>query len=344
MICPKCGFEQPDSPECMRCGVIVSRYKGPVLGAGALRPPAPSFDPVPAGPPPGAFGAPQPLPAMAAGAMSDPMPAMPAGGGTVYNGPSPGSAAAAAMARPRTFAEPQGTLGIGDVLGRTFSIFFANLLPFTLLTAVILSPLYIAQGYVTAVPASAGTPVAVISVIVLLVSAVLCPYIATGAITYGVFQQLRGKDSTIGDCLGRGLSAVLPVLGLALVQGFLVSIGLVLCVIPGLLLMLRWAVAVPAMVTERTGIGDSLSRSSFLTEGSRGEVFGVLFVLGALQLGSTLAVAVVAAKNPTLMLILSGVKDLFVVGFSATGSAVMYYRLRSLRESIDVDQIASVFA
>jgi len=32
------------------------------------------------------------------------------------------------------------------------------------------------------------------------------------------------------------------------------------------------------------------------------------------------------------------------VGLSATGSAVMYYRLRSLRESIDVDQIASVFA
>ncbi|HSU84629.1 MAG TPA: hypothetical protein VLR69_19600, partial [Thermoanaerobaculia bacterium] len=86
MICPKCGFEQPDSPECMRCGVIVSRYKGPVLGASAPRPPAPSFDPVPAGPPPGAFGAPQPLPAMAAGAASDPMPALPAGGGTVYNG------------------------------------------------------------------------------------------------------------------------------------------------------------------------------------------------------------------------------------------------------------------
>src|SRR5436305_2138698 len=176
MICPKCGFEQPDSPECMRCGVIVSRYKGPVLGASALRSPVPSFDPVPAGPPPGAFGAPQPLPAMAAGALPDPLPA---GGGTVYNGPSPGSAAAAAMARPRTFAEPQGTLGVGDVLGRTFSIYFANLLPFTLLTAVALSPLFILQGYTNAVLKASPTPSpqTLVPILLFLLVAILCPYI-----------------------------------------------------------------------------------------------------------------------------------------------------------------------
>jgi hypothetical protein len=86
-----------------------------------------------------------------------------------------------------------------------------------------------------------------------------------------------------------------------------------------------------------------MSRSAFLTEGSRGEVFGVLFVLGVLQFGSGFAVALLKLKNPNLSLILSGVLSLFTVGLTATGSAVMYYRLRSVRESIDVDQIASVF-
>jgi hypothetical protein len=55
-------------------------------------------------------------------------------------------------------------------------------------------------------------------------------------------------------------------------------------------------------------------------------------------------VEIVAAKNPTLKLLLSGVTDLLTVGLSATGLAVMYYRLRSLKESVDVDQISSVFA
>jgi hypothetical protein len=27
MICPKCGFEQPDAPECARCGIIIAKYR-----------------------------------------------------------------------------------------------------------------------------------------------------------------------------------------------------------------------------------------------------------------------------------------------------------------------------
>jgi hypothetical protein len=334
MICPKCGFEQPDSPECARCGIIVSRYKGPAL-SGTATPPSPL--PVPAPPPP--------MAASSVGTVfGDPAPAM-AGGGTVYQGPPPGSAAATAMAQPRTFAAPQGTLNIGDTLGKTLGVFFSNLLPFALLTGIAMSPLYILQGYTTAIAKTPGVPSPriLIPYLLLLAVSLICPNLATGAITYGVFQQLRGKDATIGDCLGRGLSALLPVLGLAIVQGFLITIGLVFCVIPGILLAIRWAVSVPAMVTERTGIGESMSRSAFLTEGSRWEVFCVLFVLGVLQIGSSVAVTIVAVKNPTLSLVLSGVLSLFTVGLTATGSGVMYYRLRSLRESIDVDQIASVF-
>ncbi len=343
MICPKCGFEQPDSPECVRCGIIVSRYKGPVLGS-SVPPPSPVFDPGPPAPPPPTFGGPRPAAAMAgdAGAVFG---AMPAGGGTVYNGPSPGSAAAAAMARPQTFAAAQGTLGVGDVLGKTFSIFFSNLLPFALLTAVTMSPLLILEGYTTALAKTPGTtsPQVIFPLVLFVLLSVVCPYLATGAITYGVFQQLRGRDATIGDCLSRGLSALLPVVGLAIVQGVAVTFGIMACIIPGLLLAVRWAVAVPAMVTERTGVSESLSRSTYLTDGLRGEVFGVLFVLGLLQLGSGFAVGLLKVKNPNLGLVLSGFQSLFTVGLSATGSAVLYYRLRSLRESIDVDQIASVF-
>jgi hypothetical protein len=278
------------------------------------------------------FGA--PAPAMAGG-----------GGGTVYTGPAPGSAAAAAMASPRTFAAPQGSLGIGDVLGKTFTVFFSNLLPFTLLTGIAMAPLLILEGYTTEMGKTPGppTPQMLAPYLLLFAAEVVCPYLATGAITYGVFQQLRGKEATIGDCLGRGLSALLPVLGLALIQGLAVMAGILACVIPGILLALRWAVAVPAMVTERTGVGESMSRSTFLTEGSRWQVFCVLFVLGALQLGSGFVVGLLTAKNPNLRLTLSAFETLFTVGLSATGPAVMYYRLRSLRESIDVDQIASVF-
>lgn len=322
MICPKCGFEQPDSPECARCGVLVDRYRGPALGAAALRPPV--------SPPPAAVGPPPPpMP-------PPPMPALAAATGTVYGGPPP----LAASLPQGAFL---GTFGVGEILGETFSIYFANFLPFVLLTAIALTPAYLLQYFITR-NAQEMSPMFILSSILFLILKVLSPNIATGAITFGVFQQLLGKDTSIGECLSRGLSLLLPVVGLALVQSLATGIAALACIVPGIILAVRWAVSVPAAVTEGTGVGSSMERSSFLTDGLRWDVFGVLFVLIVIQVASAFLVKLAAAKNPTLELILSGVADLLAVGLSATGSAVMYYRLRGIKESVDVDQISSVFA
>jgi hypothetical protein len=262
-----------------------------------------------------------------------PAPAFAAATGTVYGGPPPLSSAL-----PQgTFL---GTFSVGEILSETFSIYFANFLPFVLLTAIALAPTYLLLYYIKAAPAS---PLVIISAVLLVILALLAPNLATGAITFGVFQQLRGKDASVVECLGRGLSLLLPVVGLAIVQSLAIAIGMLACLVPGILLAVRWAVSVPAAVTEGTGVSASIERSSFLTDGQRWEVFRVLFVLSVIQIGATLLVSL-AAGNPTLVLLITGVKDLMIVGLWATGSAVMYYRLRAIKESIDVDQISSVFA
>ena len=84
--------------------------------------------------------------------------------------------------------------------------------------------------------------------------------------------------------------------------------GTLACLVPGIILVVRWAVSVPAAVTEKTGVSESMSRSTFLTEGFRWDVFGLLFMMGAINLGLTLLVYLTAAKNPTLNLLLSGLK------------------------------------
>lgn len=335
MICPKCGFEQPESAECMRCGVVVGRYKGPVVESAS-----------------GSFSPPEPPPPAAAGTFyGGPVPAM-AGvvSGTVYEGPAPGSGtvyqgpdAASSVRRPSAPVGYRGALGVGQVLGQTFTVYFRNFLPFALLTTVVLAPLLVAQAFMTSSSSSKNLAVMLPSALLTLIGSIVCPYLATSAITYGVFQQMRRQDTSIADCLARGFSAFLPVLGLAIVQGLVIGLGLIACIIPGILLMVRWAVSVPASVEERADIGEAMNRSTYLTDGYRWEVFQVLFVLGVLNLGSAVLVAVAADWNPTFSLILSGVQSVLAVGLSATGTAVMYYRLRSLKESIDVDQIASVF-
>ena len=40
MTCPKCGFEQPENPDCAKCGIVIARYK-PSQATPAYTPPPP---------------------------------------------------------------------------------------------------------------------------------------------------------------------------------------------------------------------------------------------------------------------------------------------------------------
>ncbi len=267
------------------------------------------------------FGGPPPAPAasmaMAGGGMlyGGPPPAA-AGGGTVYGGTvygGPGSAP------PVPMRQVQGDLGIGKVLSETLSIYFANFIPFALLAALALSPLYLLQAYFTA--AGSDSTMVAISALPLVLATILCPQIATAAITYGVFQQMRGRDASIGDCLSRGLSSLVPVLGLALIQGICIWHWHARLCGP-------WHPPGGALGGERAGRRGGAARSRWRHEpqhvshrGYRGQIFGVLFVLGVLNVGSLLVLTMFAAKNPSLLLILSGIKDLLAVGLSATAAS-----------------------
>ena len=459
MICPKCGFEQPEGLECLRCGVIFSRFKGAVATGTAPLPPLPTpaaswadpyAAPVPAGPPafepppawqppaatPPAGGVPgssstflpppswsappaaAPPPAPRPGGSrrrrirsrsrppgrptarplsrrrrprrrgprrrprrrrpdrsSFPPPPTPAGtfyagpptagGGTLYAGPPTGAAAAGGTAyggpAGRTSSSPvfsaASELSAGAVLKQTFSIFFSNLLPFLLISVVIVTPLFVglyflaARGLANArMPSDPGTQ-QLIGSLVLLVATVLASPFATAALTYGVFQEMRGRSGTVIDCLRVGLSSLLPVSGTAVLQGLAVGIGFLFCIFPGVILACMLAVSVPAAVEERPGILGALYRSAYLTEGFRSQVFSVLFVIGLVNYGLEVLVKVVALGGGAPdgsaaagnLLVAESIKQIVVAALTATAAAVLYYRLRSIKESVGVEDLVSIF-
>ena len=100
--CPKCGIEAPGAPECRRCGVLVDLYRGPALGAAALRPPASAA----------------PLPSAAAAAP--PAPAVP----PLLPLEDPAFGGEPPPVRLPPVDRFQGTFGVGDILSQTFSVFF----------------------------------------------------------------------------------------------------------------------------------------------------------------------------------------------------------------------------
>ncbi|HSS49754.1 MAG TPA: hypothetical protein VLX28_12495 [Thermoanaerobaculia bacterium] len=363
MICPKCGFEQPDSAECMRCGIIVSRYKGPVAGAGPRNTP-PAFAPgAPPQPPPPPFMPPPPV--IAGGAVHAPVPPPPVispdgtvlsgspaspVGGTVYGGPPPPPAGSGAVYGGPGRVAPafssfgggfHGTFEVGKTLSEAFSIYFSNFIPFLLLSAIISAPVFALAAYVSTLKSTPGVALTFYFLALLLM--LICSQVTAAGITYGTYQQIRGKDVSMVDCLQVGLSLLFPVLGVATLTSVAEFAGFALCIAPGVLIALRLPVVVPVTVEERPGVFEAMRRSAYLTEGYRGQVFGVLFVVGLIT-QVAVRLALIPFHDLGSLLMVTSFVNILTTGLVSTTVAVMYYRLRSVKEGIDVDQISSVFA
>jgi hypothetical protein len=228
------------------------------------------------------------------------------------------------------------SFSFGDILGQTFSVYTANFIAFVAITALVSIPAIAVLLLMGSNPFGA--------VIATLLGAFTGP-ISTAAITYGVYEYLRGRQTTVGECLRVGLANIGPVFVVALLVGLITLGGMILCIIPGFIAMTVYSVAVPVAIQEKLREMDALRRSSSLTEGYRWDIFGVYFVLGMIGMGLGIVIAMVFgfAGHPEQARLASQFLNILVGGLGAAAPAVMYYRLRSVKESIDVRDLASVF-
>jgi hypothetical protein len=165
------------------------------------------------------------------------------------------------------------------------------------------------------------------------------------ALIRATIEDLNGRQPSIGDCISTAISVLLPAIGMSLLAGIGIMIGFVLLVVPGIVLALRWCIAVPALVQERQGVLGSMGRSAALTKGSRWALLGLFLILVvaalaiqwvfgmvALLLGSTLGVVVGALVQSILSMVFS------------TATAVSYVELRQVKEGTSVQDLAEIFS
>ncbi len=133
-------------------------------------------------------------------------------------------------------------------------------------------------------------------------------------------------------------------LGTAVIVGVLVTGGLVVLIVPGVLAYLILVFAGPAVVMERGSIGDALRRSATLTRGHRGRILGaaaVTLIAGAVAsaIVSSLAGYVVGGTSPVTALLVTQVVAVLVGGIAGawTGAvfALLYIDVRIRTEQLD---------
>ncbi|MES2904480.1 MAG: YciC family protein [Pseudomonadota bacterium] len=177
------------------------------------------------------------------------------------------------------------------------------------------------------------------------------------ALTRATVAESEGRRAGFGESMMAGLPVLLPLIGLILLWTIGVALGMMLLIVPGIILLLMWSVAIPAMVEERQGVFAAFARSRALTSGSRWKILGVLVILIAAYLLLVGVLGIAGISSIDISGTATEAEDVSVVAmlgnlissmlFSlvwGTVQAAIYVELRDAKESGNADSLHEVFA
>ena len=121
-----------------------------------------------------------------------------------------------------------------------------------------------------------------------ILSNVLSIFLSLGLVRIGL-NLVSGHDVSVAMLFGGGRK-LLPAIGASILFGLMVGVGILLLIVPGIYLMLRYGQFMNAMVDRDLGVLDSLQYSSSITTNNRLNLFLLallsiaIFIAGALAL------------------------------------------------------------
>src|SRR5207244_6354034 len=108
-------------------------------------------------------------------------------------------------------------------------------------------------------------------------------------------------DMSIGETVRAAMPYFWAVAGASILAGIAITIGLILIIVPGLYLITIWAVIIPVIVLEQSGVMASFGRSHQLVRGRGWHVFGTLVLAWLILLAVNLVLGVIFAALPNAL-------------------------------------------
>jgi hypothetical protein len=249
------------------------------------------------------------------------------------------------------------TINLGDVFGKALAVFSGRFVAYCgaffigiLLIAIVaviafFAVMRSASGFGADAAALLSSGGFLITIVMSFLAAIAAITTAHAAICAMAFGDATNRGASLGGAFAYAVARSPALVGLVIVYALCVMLGFAALVIPGLLLLTLFAVALPACIIEGLGPIESLKRSVALTKGDRWRVLGFLLVIHVgVGLGVQLVVHLVRmASTPGLSGLVMFPLELIVGAFGPVALTVLYVQLRAAREGVDVEHIASVF-
>lgn len=146
------------------------------------------------------------------------------------------------------------------------------------------------------------------------------------------------RDGRVDLSIRETLNRVLPRLNTLTFAGLLaavgITIGFLLLIVPGLILITLWLLIVPAIMLENRGVFESFGRSRELVSGHGWSVFGVIVLTVLILIGVNIGLSIVQAAFDSrwLDLLLDIASQTVTAPFLALAWTITYFGLRAIKE------------
>lgn len=241
-------------------------------------------------------------------------------------------------------------LKVGEVLSRAFSTWMDHFGGFFVLALALTFPAFLIELLPVVGITDEGTGTGMFANYV----QTAMRYLLIGIVVFTVFHSLYDDtpDGAVMDSIQEVKSQIGWLVGAAILLPIIFFIGFLLCIVPGVILMLMFVVVVPVIAVEQTNLFDAFKRSKELTDGFKVQILLVYLVYGLILFGVAIVAGIgvgfvtvaIGGDDPGTGLLFVGAllsygMEAVIIPLQATITAVIYHDLRMIQDGVDFEEM-----
>ncbi len=241
-------------------------------------------------------------------------------------------------------------LGLGGILDQTVKLLKNHFGLFLGIMCVLQVPFALIVNFLMPQPPVGATPEEILQLFVgpqsqlpiimgiAMVGAFTIVPMTNAAIIHAIASEYLERPTSVGESLKRGLQVYFPMLGTMFLVSLAVMGGMLLCLIPGILIMFWTILWSHVVVIEGTAGVAGLKRSRELMKGNIGTIFVLLLLVGFVQgaIGAVAGFVPQAHVRVIVNVLVQSISGLFM----AVSLVVFYFSCRCKHENFDLTLLA----
>jgi len=173
------------------------------------------------------------------------------------------------------------SLSTSSTLSTALNIYRDNFVSFAIIVGVVWLPAQFISHAIGGIALATQSVFITVAMMLAISAPLFASFILqSSASAVAVAQACLGQRPTLASAYLGALPRLLDIFLTSVLYGLAVLVGFLCLVIPGIIMVFRYAYALPIVIVEKLPPMDAMRRSAALTEGRKGQLFLSLLIVG----------------------------------------------------------------